>query len=299
MENFGYILALAGKCQVHVQMKHRQYDCIDSKGIHVVIRRINPSSLRPRTPGFTLIELLVVVAIIGLLIAILIPSLMMAQESANELRCKTNMNQIYKGAFVFIQDNEEQRLPYMGFGFYRWVAQISNAIGNFEPDMYKCPSDRDKKTGQLLALRLVGSTSYIYEDIPSNASDYRRLPIDITYRGFCDQVDETATEPLGRRLTDFKNPTEEFMLVEGWLRRWWTKCMRMPRLHMLDRQNAKGLYEFFHTWERHSGTSNILFVDGHVDRLTPRKIGKQSVLQQWVGVPVLCGKNLNSPPFVW
>ena len=38
------------------------------------------------TSGFTLIELLVVVAIIGLLIAILIPGLMMAQEAANGWR---------------------------------------------------------------------------------------------------------------------------------------------------------------------------------------------------------------------
>ena len=242
--------------------------------------RINSTSLRSSRPGFTLIELLVVVAIIGLLIAILIPSLMMAQEAANELICKTNLDQIYKGTFVFVEDNEEERLPFMGFAKYRWVAQVSNAIGYVEPDLYKCPSETDRKVW--LPIFFVGTSYFIWEDFPKGA-ERKGVSVPVTYRGFCDQADATGSVDRGRRLTDFKHPSEEFLLVEGWVKEMSAKCMRMSRIYSLDSPNAANVYDFFDTWLRHSGTTNILFVDGHVDRLTPSQIGTQAARQEWGG----------------
>ncbi len=62
-------------------------------------------------PGFTLIELLVVVAIIALLIAILLPSLGRARDTAKTVRCASNLKQLYTGITLYEAQNDSVILP--------------------------------------------------------------------------------------------------------------------------------------------------------------------------------------------
>jgi len=79
------------------------------------VARNDPRRHGPRSAGFTLIELLVVISIVALLIAMLLPALKKAKETARRVQCLSNLRQIANGLHVY--SNEfDGRFPPLDLG---------------------------------------------------------------------------------------------------------------------------------------------------------------------------------------
>jgi prepilin-type N-terminal cleavage/methylation domain-containing protein/prepilin-type processing-associated H-X9-DG protein len=144
------------------------FPCISPvENVRMAARNSHRSPQFAVRPAFTLVELLAVIAIIGVLVALLLPAIGLAREAARDTACKSNLRQFGQGFHTYAEQHKEA-FSSGGFDWLRdgaitevgWVADLVKL--NFTPGKQLCPSNTARGAQALEQALSLDTTSALF-----------------------------------------------------------------------------------------------------------------------------------------
>lgn len=203
---------------------------------------------RPRS-AFTLIELLVVISIIAVLIAVLLPTLRSARSSARQTSCQASLRQIGLTYYMYTIDHDG-RLPYaqhkpssattMWFKYLEpYMNSEEDLSGGGRPmEVFRSCPEWDGWTG---GFNFVGYGQVSKMGVPKPTSGSRWATRLSSYDNYPPKIDEFVQQSAN--VINGDTPGDKYLKPSN-------VYDEDPPRHM-------------------NRSSNMLFLDGHVEALTP------------------------------
>lgn len=207
---------------------------------------------RSQRKAFTLIELLVVIAIIAILAAILFPVFARARENARRSSCQSNLKQIGFGVLQYVQDYDEvmPRVDDDGAAPL-WMDNIYPYIKSYQ--VFKCPSDSRQFTpgpnseASSIAANVLGR---------QNSGNLTHPWTTRTWTG--------ANTFVVRLLPEIRFASTTLLAADGNDYAWSCNNIANTSCGAFSVNSTTEPRSFGELQERHLGTINTLWVDGHV-----------------------------------